>query len=80
MASCCTKGEISVKTVIVNGKVHNVSGSILVYVNRLERGLSRHAVIKWIDNDNCVITDNGVQIDRPMTSLSSGHKTTIKEG
>ena len=67
------------KTVTVNGKVHNVSGNILVYVNRLESGLSRHAVIKWIDNDNCVITDNGVQIDRPMNSLSSGYTTTIKD-
>ena len=67
------------KTVTVNGKVHNVSGNILVYVNRLESGLSRHAVIRWIDANTCVITDNGVQIDRPMNSLSSGYTTTIKD-
>ena len=67
------------KTVIVNGKVHNVSGSILVYVNRLERGLSRRAVIEWIDKNTCVITDS-VNFDRPITSLSSGYTTTIKEG
>ena len=67
------------KTVTVNGRVHNVSGNILVYVNRLERGLSRHAVITWVDSDTCVITDNGAKIDKPLNSLSSGHKTVIKE-
>lgn len=64
------------KTVIVNGKVHNVSGNILVYVNRLE--LSRKAVIEWIDKNTCVITDN-VNFDRPMNSLSSGYTATIKD-
>lgn len=68
------------KTVTVNGKLHNVSGNILVYVNRLERGLSRHAVIKWIDDNTCVITDSGAKIDNPIQSLSSGYKTVIKEG
>lgn len=68
------------KTVTVNGRVHEVTGNVLVYVNRLESGLSRHAVITWIDANTCVITDNGAMIDRPMDRLSSGHKTTIKEG
>lgn len=68
------------KTVTVNGRLHNVSGNILVYVNRLERGLSRHAVITWVDNDTCIITDNGSQIEKPIVSLSSGHKTSIKDG
>lgn len=65
------------KTVTINGKVHTVTGNILVYVNRLE--LSRKAVITWIDKDTCIIVDSGTQIERPMTSLSSGYKTTIKE-
>ena len=65
------------KTVTINGRVHNVSGNILVYVNRLE--LSRNAVIEWIDKNTCVITDS-VNFDRPITSLSSGYTTTIKEG
>lgn len=65
------------KTVTINGKVHNVSGNILVYVNRLE--LSRKAIITWVDKDTCIIVDNGAQIDRPITSLSSGYTTTIRE-
>lgn len=65
------------KTVTINGKVHTVSGNILVYVNRLE--LSRKAVVTWVNENTCVITDN-VNFDRPITSLSSGYKTTIKEG
>lgn len=65
------------KTVTINGKVHNVSGNILVYVNRLE--LSRKAIITWVDKDTCIIVDNGAMISRPITSLSSGYTTTIKD-
>lgn len=77
MASCCTKGEISVKTVTINGKTHIVSGSILVYIDRLQ--LTRNAIIERIDKDTYIITDK-VTLDRPITSLSSGYTTTIKEG
>lgn len=66
------------KTVTVNGRVLPVEGNVRMFVHKLE--LSRRAVITWVDNDTCVITDNGVQIDSPMQSLSSGYKTTIKDG
>lgn len=64
------------KTVTVNGKVHNVSGNILVYIDRLQ--LTRNAVIERIDKDTYIITDK-VTFDRPITSLSSGYTTTIKD-
>ena len=65
------------KTVTVNGKVHNVTGNILVYIDRLQ--LTRNATIERIDNDTYIITDK-VTFDRPMTRLSSGYTTTIREG
>ena len=64
------------KTVTVNGKVHNVSGNILVYIDRLQ--LTRNAAIERIDNDTYIITDK-ITFDRPITSLSSGYTTTIKD-
>ena len=64
------------KTVTVNGKVHNVSGNILVYIDRLQ--LTRNATIERIDNDTYIITDK-ITFDRPMNSLSSGYTTTIKD-
>ena len=65
------------KTVTVNGKVHYVSGNILVYVNRLD--VSRKAVITWIDENTCVITDN-VMLDRPIDNLSTGNVGYITKG
>lgn len=65
------------KTVTVNGKVHFVSGNILVYVNRLD--VSRKAIITWIDKDTCVITDN-VMIERPIINLSTGNVGHITKG
>lgn len=63
------------KTVTVNGRVLPVEGNIIMFVHKLE--LSRKAIITWVDSDNCVITDKGAKIDRPMVSLSSGYKTVI---
>lgn len=65
------------KTVNFNGKVLTVSGNIHVFIDRLQ--LTRNAQISWIDKDNVVITDK-VTFDRPITSLSSGYTTTIKDG
>ena len=64
------------KTVTINGKVHNVSGSILVYIDRLQ--LTRNAIIERIDKDTYIITDK-VTLDRPINRLSSGYTTTIKD-
>mgnify|MGYP000969709946 FL=1 len=64
------------KTVTVNGKVHNVTGNILVYIDRLQ--LTRNATIERIDNNTYIITDK-VSFDRPITSLSSGYTTIIKD-
>lgn len=66
------------KTVTLNNRTMTVEGNIRMFVHKLE--LSRKAVVTWIDSDNCVITDAGVQIDKPMHSLSSGYNTTIKDG
>mgnify|MGYP000859625765 CR=1 len=61
--------------VTVNDRHYTVKNARL-FVLKLE--LSRNAIIQWQDNGDCVITDN-VNFDRPIVSLSSGHKTTIKD-
>ena len=62
-------------TVIVNNRLYTVKNAHM-FVLKLE--LSRNAIIQWQDNGDCVITDN-VNFDRPIVSLSSGHKTTIRD-
>jgi len=66
-----------VKTVVVNNRTYNVSGNVKIFVAKLELG--RNAVITWQEDGSCIVTDNAVQISKPLTSLSSGYKTTIKD-